>query len=129
MGQLKNIEVQSTLEWMNAIYVDDAGQEYEVVFTKCFDENIGCESRELANVEKDGSTISYEEPVWNEIHGQVQAVELNCSSQDSIKFTVEISKDWLEALSSLTKWVLAGSKASPEEALEIAIFSQIKEQI
>ena len=127
MGTLKSIEVQSTLNWMNALYEDDTG-EYEVVFTRSYDENIGYESRELVNVEKDGTPVFPESPIWDEIQKQIQAVELerNC---DSIKFSVEISKDWLESLDSLIELVLAGSKCSPEEALEIGIFSQIKEQL
>ena len=123
MGTLKNIETQSTLEWMNAIYVDDSGLEYGVVFTKYFDENIGYENREVVNVEKDDVPVKYEEPIWNEIQEAV-----NNWKDENMKFTVEISRDRLDALESLTEWVLAGSKASPEEALEIAIFSQIKSQ-
>lgn len=126
MGALKNIETQSTLEWMNALYEDEAG-EYEVVFTRSFDENIGYESRELVNVEKDGTPIFPEDPIWNEIQGQIQAAELG-SSHRTMKFSVEISRDWHDALDSLIELVLAGSKASPEEALEIGIFSQIREQ-
>ena len=123
MGTLKNVETQSTLEWMNAIYVDNSGLEYEIVFTKYFDENIGCENREVVNVEKDDAPVKYEEPIWNEIQEAVN----NCKDEN-VKFTVGISRDLLDALESLIEWVLADSKASPEEALENAIFSQIKEQ-
>lgn len=123
MGTLRNIEFQSSLNWMNAIYVDNSGVDYEVVFTKYFDENIGCENREVVNIEKDDTPVNYEEPVWNEIQEAV-----NNWKDENVKFTVEINKEWIEALESLTEWVLAGSKASPEEALEIAIFSQIKSQ-
>lgn len=128
MGTLKNIETQSTLEWMNSIFTDDSGEEYEVVFTRSYDMNIGYESRELVNVEKEGTPVFPESPVWDEIQKQIQSVELE-RNYDSIKFSIEISRDWLEALDSLIGWVLAGSKASPEEALEIGIFSQIKEQL
>lgn len=45
-----------------------------------------------------------------------------------MKFIIEIEKDWIDVLDILTEMVLAGEKASPEEALEVAIFKQIKEQ-
>lgn len=128
MGNLKSIEVQSILEWINSIYTDDSGEEYEVVFTRNYDMNIGYESRELVNVEKEGAPVYPEAPIWDEIQKRIQAVELERSC-NSIKFSVEISRDWLESLDSLIELVLAGSKCSPEEALEIGIFSQIKEQL
>lgn len=127
MGTLKSIQPQSTLDWMNALYQDDSG-EYEVVFTRSYDENIGYESRELVNVEKAGAPIYPEEPIWKEIQEQIQAAELG-DEHDSISFTVEVNKGLLEPLDNLIAMVLSGSKASPEEALEIGIFSQIQEQL
>lgn len=128
MGSIKNVESHSYMEWMSGMYTDAAGQEYEFVFTNAYDLNSHYEARELVNVEKDGTPVFPEESIWKEIQDQIQAVELE-RSHDSIKFTVEISKDWMEPLDSLIELVLAGSKASPEEALEIGIFTQINEQL
>jgi hypothetical protein len=124
METLRSIELQSTLQWMNAIYIDNSGQEYEVVFTKYFGENIGCENREVVNVEKDDTSVKYEEPIWIEIQEAV-----NNWKDENVKFTVEIDREWLDTLESLTEWVLNSSKASPEEALEISIFRQFKAQL
>jgi len=78
----------------------------------------------VVNVEKSGEPVGYEASIWHEIQESVNEWE-----SESAKFTIEIHKEWFEALESLTEWMLNGSKTSPEEALEIAIFSQIKEQL
>lgn len=45
-----------------------------------------------------------------------------------MRFTIEVSEEWLDALESLTELVLKQPTCSPEEALERAIFEQIEEQ-
>jgi len=67
MGQLSNVEKQSRMEWFSALYVDENGTEYDVVFTSSYDFNIGYGEKELVGVELNEEMISEEEPIWNEI--------------------------------------------------------------
>ena len=129
MAEIRDIEVQSYTHWINGRYVDASGQEYEVVFTRSYDENIGYESRELVNVEKDGAAIDSDDPIWKEIQEQMQTVEFEeTPDYKNIQFKILIDKGWLETLESLMEMILNSSQSSPEEALEVVIFSQIKVQ-
>ncbi|MCG3771940.1 MAG: hypothetical protein JW384_03139 [Nitrosomonadaceae bacterium] len=44
-----------------------------------------------------------------------------------MRFVIEVGEEWLEALDRLTEVVLRQPTCSPEEALESAIFEQIKD--
>ncbi len=45
-----------------------------------------------------------------------------------MRFFIEIDDDWIDALDALIKLVAAQEDSSPEQALEKAIFAQVKEQ-
>ena len=72
MGKIENVEVQSYTEHVTASYTDDDGQEYEIVFTRTYTENIGYEEKQLVQVEKDGQDISSGDPVWERIQEHVK---------------------------------------------------------
>lgn len=123
MGTIRNVEAHSRTEWLSAAYTDSAGVEYEAVFTRTYDYNSRCETREVVNIEKDEDEIASDSPLWKEIQEAVEAWET-----EDVEFTIKVGKEWLESLDSLIEQVLVCSPSSPEEALEAAIFSQIKGQ-
>ena len=45
-----------------------------------------------------------------------------------MRFFIEIDDDWLDALDALIQLVAAQEDSSPEQAIEKALFAQIKEQ-
>jgi hypothetical protein len=67
MGTIEQIDIQSYTEYVTAVYIGDDGEEYEIVFTKHYDENIGYEEKTLVNVEHDGKAIDTDDSVWEEI--------------------------------------------------------------
>jgi hypothetical protein len=71
MGTIEQIDVQSYTEYATAIYITDDGEEYEIVFTKHYDENIGYEEKTVVHVEKDGKSVDPDEPIWEEIRTQL----------------------------------------------------------
>ena len=111
------------MEWMSGIYTDSNGQEYEFVFTRTYDLNSRHEEREMVNVEQGCEPIDCENPVWKEIQKAISEWE-----SEDMRFTVEINREWIEALDNLTEQVLVCSPLSPEEAIEVSVFSQIKQQ-
>lgn len=123
MGIIKNVEPHSNVEWMSGIYTDNAGQEFEFVFTRTYDLNSRHEEREVVNVEQSCEPIDCDNPVWKEIQKAV-----NEWDSEDVKFTVEICRELIEALDNLTEQVLVCSPLSPEEAIEASVFSQIKQQ-
>ena len=129
MGKIRDVEVQNRTEWFTAVYVGNGGQEFEVVFTKSRDENIGFEEQELVNVERGGKTVPSDDAIWKEIQGQLDASDgEGCSDFRSVRFTIEINRDWLETLDSLVEMIMSNPGQSPEEALEASICSQFKTQ-
>lgn len=64
MGKIEQVEVQSYTEYATAFYVDGTGEEYEIVFTRNYDHNIGYEEKAVVNVEKDGTMIDSDDPIW-----------------------------------------------------------------
>jgi len=72
MGIISAIEVQSHTMWVAANYEGDDGEEYEVVFTKTYEDNLGYEEREVVNIEKDGKEVDLENPVWEEIEKAIK---------------------------------------------------------
>ena len=51
MTELSQIEIQSCTLWLTANYEGDDGEEYEIVFTKTYEDNLGYEEREVGKVE------------------------------------------------------------------------------
>ena len=72
MGKITHLEVQGYTEWSSATYVDDEGEEYEIVFTKNYTHNIGYEEREVVNVKRGGIGIDSDDPIWKEIRKTVE---------------------------------------------------------
>ena len=128
MAGIKNVEVQAFTQWITTTYIDDSGQEYEVVFTKSYTENIGFEKREVVNIEKSGDVVDDGDPIWEEIRKAVEEFEEEAKGGEK-EFTVKIDMNWLETLLELIEQILVCSPCSPEEALEAGIFRQIKEQL
>jgi hypothetical protein len=67
MGTIEQIDIQSYTEYATAIYITDDGEEYEIVFTKHYDENIGYEEKTVVHVEKDGKMVDPDDLIWGEI--------------------------------------------------------------
>jgi hypothetical protein len=74
MGYFKSMEVSGVTTWMHAVYVDDSGEEYEVVFTKSYDRNLDVETRELVHVEKEDISIDSQNAVWREIQLKIERI-------------------------------------------------------
>lgn len=123
MAPIRNVEAHSRTEWLSAIYTDSAGVEYEAVFTRTYDNNSRCETREVVNIEKGEDEIASDSPLWKEIQEAVESWE-----PEDVEFTIKVGKEWLNTLNCLIEQVLVCSPSSPEEALEAAVFSQIKGQ-
>lgn len=66
MATIENVELQSSSQWFTATYVDENEEEYDIVFTKSYDENICYEQKALVNVEKGGETIA-DDVLWKKI--------------------------------------------------------------
>ena len=127
MGKIRDVEVQNRTEWFTALYVDKDGQECGIVFTKSRDENIGFEEQELVNVERGGKTVPSDDMVWKEIQEKLDASDED-SGYRSARFTIEVNRDWLDSLDHLVEMVLDHPGMSPEDAIEVSIFSQFKTQ-
>ena len=129
MSKIENVEVQSWSEWVSASYLDSEGREYELVFTRSYDENGGFEQCELVNIEKDGKMIDSDKDIWHEIQKQLENLDWEgCSEFRSVRFTIEVDRDWLETLDSLVEMVMSNPGLSSEGSLEVSIFSQFKTQ-
>jgi len=126
MGQISNIELASSTSYFTALFVTE-GVVYDVVFTRHNECNLGWESNEVINVQR-GCEDVVDDALWREIEEHVCSLP---ERQDTeiIRFSVEISREYLETLEQLVKLVLASSQSSPEGALEAAIFSQIQQQL
>ena len=126
MAQLE-IEKYRSTEYWNAIYVDKNGSEFYVVFTLDYDYNSQYGQRELINIEKDETTVPKDHPVWETVGELVKDLALEEKpNYKEIEFRFRIDKNWLETLEYLTQQIIDGGTASPEEALELMIFQQIK---
>ena len=75
MGKIENVEIQSCTEYASASYRDDDGEEYEIVFVRTYNHNIGYEEKELTSVEKDGGEIDPGHPIWEEIRRHIDCEE------------------------------------------------------
>ena len=128
MAGIKNVEVQGFTQWINSTYIDDLGQEYEVVFTKSYTENIGFEERTVVNIEKSENVVYDGDPIWDKIRKAVEEFEEEAKDGEK-EFTVKIDMNWLKTLSELIEQILVCSPCSPEEAIEVGIFRQIKKQL
>jgi hypothetical protein len=130
MGSMKNITSTNETEYITAIYVDHSGEEYDVLFTKTQDHYLNIEERELLKVEKDEEEISEDHPIWNKVKNHIHSVHWigRPTKERSVLFFVEIDQDWLETLNELTELVLKQPASTPQEALEVMIFSQIQNQ-
>ena len=129
MGTILSIEKTGKTEHLVAVYQDDSGEEYEVVLCENQDMNAGYEWREIVHIEKDGLDIEVSEPLRSQILEAVDTVETE--AQDGIySVQVRIPYEELSILNSLMTYLVQGGKGStPEEALEMGIFTQIKEQL
>ena len=126
MGTLSNIEIASSTSYFTALFVT-GGVAYDVVFTRHDEKNIGCESKEVVNVQQ-GDEDVIDDALWKEIEKHLCMIE-EPDSSDALQFTIEVSKDWLDVLRFLIRRILSGSSGTPEEALEATIFRQMKEQL
>jgi hypothetical protein len=127
MGKIENVEVQNCMEWFTAAYVDGDRKKYEVMFAESRDENTGFEERELVNVEMDGKTVPYSESIWQEIQEQLDRSDGEDCNR-IIRFVIQIERSWLETLDSLVEMVMSSPGLSPEDAIEVSVFSQFKTQ-
>ena len=101
--KLKDIQVHGKTEWLNAIYTDATGEEFEVVFTRSVDENSSHELRELTTVEQAEKTLSCEHPIWNEIEKLVVEAEWEETiDYRNVHFVIKINRNWLDVLQELT---------------------------
>ena len=76
MGKVTLLEVQGYTEWSSAAYVDDSGEEYEIVFTRNFNHNTGLEEKEVVSIEKAGIDVDPEDPLWKEIEEALKGGEI-----------------------------------------------------
>ena len=67
MGRIETVEVRSYTEYSTASYIDDDGEEYEIVIEKTYHHNIGYEEQEVVNVERGGVAIAGGDPIWGKI--------------------------------------------------------------
>ena len=128
MEPIHDIELLSRSEYFAAEYVDPTGKAYDIVITRHVEMNIGWEGMELASIQFHGDNID-DETLWKEVEQQLQTIHLeNPKAMDSVCFTVEIGREYLDTLDHLVQLVLADAPYSPEEALEASLFTQIKRQ-
>jgi hypothetical protein len=126
MSKIKDVEVQNRTEWFTAVYVN-GDREYEIVFTESRYENTGFEERELVNVERGGKTVPSDDAIWKEIQERLDASDGEVYNS-TVRFVIQIERSWLETLDSLVEMVLSNPGLSPEDAIEVSIFSQFKTQ-
>ena len=69
-----------------------------------------------------------DEALWKEIKESFSEVSLDESSDEVIQFTIKIERESLDIFDHLMKLVQSGSCATPEGALEVSIFTQIRKQ-
>ena len=128
MGEIINTELQSSTEYFSALFITK-GNVYDLVFARHNECNLGWESKELVNVQERGEDIRESDPLWKEIERHLGESSMDQSNEDVCCFSILISRDWLDALNSLSENVLAGSRSTPEEMVETIIFSQIRKQL
>lgn len=121
---LKNIEKQSITEYWNALYEKD-GREFFIVFTHDYDYNNHYGQREVVNIESNGEILPGDDPVWDEVRKLVSEYPLE--PDDQVSFAIRINREWLSTLRELCEDLQHG--ASPEEAVENMIFSQLLQQL
>ena len=128
MGEIINTELQSSTEYFSALFITK-GNVYDLVFARHNECNLGWESKELVNVQERGEDIGECDPLWKEIEKHLSEITMGQPNEDVFSFSLQISRDWLDAMQSLIENVLAGSRSTSEEMVETAIFSQIQEQL
>ena len=129
MSSINDIELQSRSGYFTATYITDDSTCYDIVFCRLEERNLGWESVELVNVQERGEDIRESDSLWNEIEKLLGEISMDQPHDDVCCFSILISRDWLDALNSLSENVLAGSRSTPEEMVETALFSQIQEQL
>ena len=129
MTKLSQIEVQSYTLCLTANYQDDDGEEYEIVFTKTYEDNLGYEEREVVNIEKDGNVVDLDNPIWEEIEKAVKQLTREETEPYRKRFTIEVEQSWLDALQGMADAILQQPTHTPEGALEFSIFAQIQKQL
>ena len=67
MGVIKQMEQSSETIYFAAIYEDDAGEQYEVAFSRSYDCTIGYGTSELLSVQKDGNEIAEDASPWVQV--------------------------------------------------------------
>ena len=75
---------------------------------------------------KEGRSLNSEDPVWKEAE---KAVLSGPFDYKEVQLAIHIDRNWLDTLKELIEQILVSSPASPTEALEVAIFNQIKQQL
>ena len=73
MGRVMLHEVQGYTEWSSAVYVDDSGEEYEIVFTRNY--NHGQEEKEVVSIERAGVDVDSKDPLWKRIEEALKGGE------------------------------------------------------
>ena len=75
MGRVMLHEVQGYTEWSSAVYVDDSGEEYEIVFTRSYNHNTGFEDKEVVSIERAGIDVDPKDPLWRKIADELKGGE------------------------------------------------------
>ena len=76
MTQITNIELQSSIEYFAAVFIDIDGKTYDMVFTRNIEKNIGWEDIELVNVQLQGKDVD-DEILWKEIKENLSGISIN----------------------------------------------------
>ena len=129
MDEIREIELQSSSEYLTALYITDNGTCLDIVFCRHIERNLGWESIELVNVQHRCGDDVEDDLLWKEIDRCLnQALDCQRQGIPTFRFIIEIGVDYLGLLESLEKLVLADSVSTPEAALEATIFRQIADQ-
>jgi hypothetical protein len=124
-GEITEVEVHARSVWCNAVF-SYADQEYDIVFSKSFDENIYVETVELTSVirKHDNKQIDTNDIIWKKIKDKIMVWD------HALELTVEIPRDWLTILRKLTDRVMQGGEYPPEEQVMMhMILVQIRTQL
>ena len=124
-GEITDVEIHARSIWCNAIFTY-ADQEYEIVFSKSFDENIRTEMVELTSVERkrDNKQVDQDDILWDKIKDKVMVWD------HTLEFNIELPRDWLNILRRLTDKIAQGGTMPPEEQMMMhLILAQIRIQL
>jgi len=132
MGKIKELDLLRYSAFFTGLYIDNSGEENKIIFRKSYNQEMGPLDNELIRVTRQGKIIPQEDPLWEDIQRAVRDERWEVDpfylgkDEDVMEFTLDIGVEWIDALDSLIEEVLTDSNSTPESALEIQIFTQIK---